>query len=266
MACGGYALLIGSLARCASKHTAVQKAEAEGRTVDARRLPCESRVASRRAFIHANPSRTRRLSSASLLESGLGSRISSSLDGVSTSSTTRSRFATCSQRSSSTSLRAGVRVLSRLLGEGLLTSEARLHVRQRRLVQPAFARAAAYGEVMLNETLAMLARWRDGATRDVAAEMTRVTLACYCGKTLFGSDMLDAVETEREALTSIMELFPTAMGPLDPLYDHLPMPPTVRFLAEARHLRPHRRAHHRGAARRGRYGRSAFDAAALWGR
>jgi len=60
------------------------------------------------------------------------------------------------------------RVLQRarvLLGDGLLTSEGSFHVRQRRLVQPAFHRdrLAAYAQVMIDSAVRMRDRWTDGA-------------------------------------------------------------------------------------------------------
>ena len=56
-----------------------------------------------------------------------------------------------------------------VLGEGLLTSEEPLHMRQRRLAQPAFhrQRIAAYGEIISRYTLAMAAAWTSGTTFDL---------------------------------------------------------------------------------------------------
>src|SRR5215213_8322633 len=53
-----------------------------------------------------------------------------------------------------------------LLGEGLLTSEGELHLRQRRLAQPAFhrQRVAAYGATMASYAAARRDRWRAGVT------------------------------------------------------------------------------------------------------
>jgi cytochrome P450 len=69
-----------------------------------------------------------------------------------------------------------------VVGEGLLTSEGGLWLRQRRLMQPVFHRrsVAAFGSLMTEETLAMLERWQpalqNGTTLDVPAEMARLTL------------------------------------------------------------------------------------------
>ena len=58
----------------------------------------------------------------------------------------------------------------RLLGEGLLTSEADLHRRQRRLAQPAFhkQRIAAYADTMVAHAQRTSARWHDGEALDIS--------------------------------------------------------------------------------------------------
>ncbi len=74
----------------------------------------------------------------------------------------------------------------RLFGNGLLVSEGDFWRRQRRLAQPAFhrERIAAYGEIMVAFTERMLADWRDGQTRDLHADMMRLTMEITV-KTLF---------------------------------------------------------------------------------
>ena len=68
---------------------------------------------------------------------------------------------------------AGVRRLSTLLGNGLLLSEGDFWLKQRRMMQPAFHRAAVahYGEVMNCRTQVMLRGWQAGATIDAADEL-----------------------------------------------------------------------------------------------
>lgn len=72
----------------------------------------------------------------------------------------------------------GFRVLKTLLGEGLLTAEGDSWLWQRRLAQPIFhqSRINGYARVMVNYAEQMLATWRDGETRDIHAEMMRLTL------------------------------------------------------------------------------------------
>src|SRR5215210_7927449 len=80
--------------------------------------------------------------------------------------------------------------LKPLLGEGLLTSEGEFHLRQRRLVQPAFhrQRIAAYGAVMSDYAGQAQQRWEDGATLDIAEEMMRLTLRIVA-KCLFDTEV-----------------------------------------------------------------------------
>lgn len=117
-----------------------------------------------------------------------------------------------------------------LLGEGLLTSEEPLHLRQRRLAQPAFhrERIAAYAADMTAYAARMAEEWRDGETRDVAREMNRLTLA-IAGKTLFGAEVVGEAEEIAGALTTALGLYKRLTNPLGPLLDRLPTPGTLRM-------------------------------------
>ena len=65
-----------------------------------------------------------------------------------------------------------------LLGNGLLTSEAEFHLRQRRMIQPAFhkMRIADYARSMVEYAERLSAEWNDGEVRDIDKEMMRLTL------------------------------------------------------------------------------------------
>src|SRR5215468_9207727 len=78
----------------------------------------------------------------------------------------------------------------RLFGEGLLTSEGDFWLRQRRLAQPAFhrTRVHAYGTTMVEYTERAMRGWKSGETRDIHADMMKITLEVV-GKTLFHSDL-----------------------------------------------------------------------------
>src|SRR5437879_3618110 len=80
--------------------------------------------------------------------------------------------------------------LSRVIGNGLVTSEGDFWRRQRRLAQPAFHRdrIAAYAASMVAATERTMAAWRAGEVRDAHAEMMRLTLDIVA-KTLFDSDV-----------------------------------------------------------------------------
>src|SRR5690242_13111902 len=77
----------------------------------------------------------------------------------------------------------------KVLGNGLLTSEDSFHLRQRRLIQPAFhrQRVFAYGRAMVDYGERHQQNWRSGGVLDVYQEMMRLTLAIV-GKTLFDTD------------------------------------------------------------------------------
>src|SRR5262245_28061800 len=94
----------------------------------------------------------------------------------------------------------------RLLGRGLLTADGDDHLRQRRLVQPAFhkARIAGYAATMIAHTRRAADRWRDRETFDVSAEMNRLTLTIV-GETLFGADVESDAGAVRQALTAVFD-------------------------------------------------------------
>ncbi len=120
-----------------------------------------------------------------------------------------------------------------LLGEGLLTSEGELHLRQRRLLQPVFhrERVAEYAGAMgsLAATFAER-RWRGRSARplDMAAEMSALTLIVV-GRTLFGADVEAEAPEIGRALTDAMALMRRVSNPLAPVLDRLPLPATRRF-------------------------------------
>ena len=117
----------------------------------------------------------------------------------------------------------------RLLGEGLLTSEGQMHLRQRRTIQPLFHRQQVqrFAEAMVRHAV----RWRDsvqdGATIDVTAEMGELTLAIV-GETLFSTDVQSDAEEVREALSDAVQSFAYAVLPGIELIEKLPVGPFVK--------------------------------------
>jgi cytochrome P450 len=119
----------------------------------------------------------------------------------------------------------GLERTKRILGNGLLTSEGAFHLRQRRLMQPAFHRdrIAGYGRTMVDYADRMRRSWRDGATLDIAREMNRLTLSVV-GKTLFDADVESQAAAVGEALTGVMETFWMQLLPFATLIERLPVP------------------------------------------
>jgi cytochrome P450 len=122
----------------------------------------------------------------------------------------------------------------RTLGEGLLTSEGAFHLRQRRLVQPAFhkARIAAYAEAMTRAAVTTRDRWTPGVSLDLSGEMNRLTLAIVAD-TLFGSQVGSDSDTARvqQAITDVMEMFDLVLVPFADWLIHLPLPRMRRYRA-----------------------------------
>jgi cytochrome P450 len=85
-------------------------------------------------------------------------------------------------------------LLRPVLGDGLLTSEGKPWLRQRRLIQPAFQRSHVedYAGIIVAHTERMLAEWRDGERIDLHSAMMHVTLSiaakAFLGAEVSGSD------------------------------------------------------------------------------
>jgi cytochrome P450 len=125
-----------------------------------------------------------------------------------------------------------LQVARRLLGDGLLTSEGELHLRQRRLVQPAFhrQRMAAYSQVMASYAEQTAERWQElgnGATVNMAQEMMRLTLAIV-GKALFDADVEGEAAEIGQALTEALHAVNRLLLPGGELSEKLPLPASQR--------------------------------------
>ncbi|MBI1871453.1 MAG: cytochrome P450 [Chlamydiae bacterium] len=122
-----------------------------------------------------------------------------------------------------------------LLGEGLLTSEGELHLKQRRLIQPIFHRKNVdeYGAVMTEYADRIRGRWKDGEVLDISREMMRLTLLIVA-KTLFNRDV-EAGEAVKigEALNTLVDAFKTMILPFSEFFEKLPLP-GIRRLVKAR--------------------------------
>src|SRR5262245_37250717 len=132
----------------------------------------------------------------------------------------------------------GYRVLKRFLGEGLVTSEGDLWLRQRRLMQPAFHHSsiAAFGSLMVERTRALMRSWEEGAARDrrpvdVYNEMRRLSLDVVT-RALFGVKLQEDAQAVGDAFAVLSEA----------LTDRLYSPSFFFFLSPALPTRGNRRA------------------------
>jgi cytochrome P450 len=116
-----------------------------------------------------------------------------------------------------------------LLGEGLLTSEGQYHLRQRRLVQPAFHRdrLAGYAAAMSECAVQWRERLQPGPV-DISQEMPQLTLSVV-GKTLFSANVEEEAQEIGAAMTSIIEMFRLLVMPFSEYLDKLPLPSVRRF-------------------------------------
>jgi cytochrome P450 len=121
-----------------------------------------------------------------------------------------------------------------LLGEGLLTSEKEFHLRQRRMIQPAFHRNRIneYAKAMIESGETMAESWNGGELRDIDKEMMRLTL-WIVGKTLFSADVQSDAMQVGEAMTTIVSMFNFMLLPFSEVLERLPLPP-VKKLKNAR--------------------------------
>ncbi len=117
-----------------------------------------------------------------------------------------------------------------LLGEGLLTSEGQHHLRQRRLVQPAFhrERLAAYASAMSECSVRWRDGWQAGSTLDIATEMPHLTLSIVA-KTLFSANVQSEASEIGGAMTTVLEMFRLLLMPFSEYMEKLPLPYVRRF-------------------------------------
>ena len=129
------------------------------------------------------------------------------------------------------------RLLSRVVGNGLLVSEGETWRRQRRLVQPAFhhQQLQSYAALMVAAIERAMAGWRDGETRDVHADMMAVTLNIVA-ESLFGTDVSAAAGDIGRIIGELMEQFGKVLGLAARFQPPAWVPtPTNRRLRKTRH-------------------------------
>jgi cytochrome P450 len=117
-----------------------------------------------------------------------------------------------------------------VLGNGLLTSEGEFHLRQRRMLQPAFhrRRVEAYGDIMLEEATAVGDRWRDGELTDVAEDMTQLALRVVT-RALFGTQLDERAHGIGRAVAEVGDFFDYVTIALLPVLLRTPLPRVRRF-------------------------------------
>jgi cytochrome P450 len=121
-----------------------------------------------------------------------------------------------------------------VFGNGLVMSEGGFYRRQRRLMQPAFHshHINSFGDTMTRQADRLMAEWQDGESRDLSADMMRLTLRVVC-ETLLGADVDADTAKVRQAMRTLTRLFPLLMLPFGNILLHLPIP-AMQQLRKAR--------------------------------
>jgi cytochrome P450 len=117
-----------------------------------------------------------------------------------------------------------------LLGEGLLTSEGDFHLRQRRLVQPAFhkQRLRQYAQIMIDDTAQAVAGWREGQSLDFAREMMKLTLSIVT-HSLFGSEVAAEADEVGVAVSEALNSYRILLLPIAHRLLNTPLPAARKF-------------------------------------
>ena len=118
-----------------------------------------------------------------------------------------------------------------LLGEGLITSDDPIHMRQRRVAAPAFhrQRIAAYGDQIATIADAECERWQPGATIDINNAMMELSLRIIA-RTLFDAEVTPDILSINVETNTIMGLYNFLVAfPMLERFLHLPIPGVVKF-------------------------------------
>lgn len=118
-----------------------------------------------------------------------------------------------------------------LLGEGLITSDDPIHMRQRKLIAPAFhrQRIAGYADEIVRSAGEQMAGWRDGATVDIGDEMMRLSLRIVA-RTLFDQEITPDVLSVVDEVNTIMGMYNFLVAaPAIEHFLHLPLPGISTF-------------------------------------
>jgi cytochrome P450 len=124
-----------------------------------------------------------------------------------------------------------VRRMKILLGEGLITSDDPIHIRQRRIVAPAFhrQRIAAYSDEIVSSAATHAATWTSGETIDISAAMMSLSLEIVA-RTLFNTEVTDDIRCINDEVNTIMGIYNFLVAfPRMESFLHLPIPGIVKF-------------------------------------
>jgi cytochrome P450 len=131
------------------------------------------------------------------------------------------------------------RLLSRVIGNGLLVNEGESWRRQRRLLQPAFHQRhlQTYAALMVRAVERAAAGWHAGEVHNVHQEMMGVTMTIVA-EALFGTELSADADRAGHAISDLMESFSQIVG-LAARYQPpawIPTPRNLRFKKAGREI------------------------------
>ncbi|WP_313899752.1 cytochrome P450 [Tunturiibacter lichenicola] len=154
-----------------------------------------------------------------------------------------------------------VRRMKVLLGEGLITSDDPIHMRQRKIAAPAFhrQRIAAYGDQIVACAAHQRETWQPGEHVDIAAASMQLSLEIVA-RTLFNTEVTADIRSINDEVNTIMGLYNFIVSfPRIESVLHMPIPGIVKFRRSKarldavvdRLIREHREAAARGEPDKG---------------
>lgn len=114
-----------------------------------------------------------------------------------------------------------IKLLSPLLGEGLLTSDGDKHKKHRKLMQPAFHKdsISSYMDQMVAITKSHIGRWNDGETYPIHSEITEMTLNIITA-TMFGDNIgPEQFQEIQKRFDYVLDWFPHKARSIFPTFD-----------------------------------------------
>ncbi|WP_100374272.1 cytochrome P450 [Bacillus sp. FJAT-45037] len=111
-----------------------------------------------------------------------------------------------------------IQMLKTVVGEGLLTSEKDVHMKQRRLIQPAFKKnhIIQYAQDMIDTTSRYVEDWQDGTERNITNDMMSIALGIIT-KTMFNMEIRTGADLIEEPMDTVMRLGVKRMRSIFPL-------------------------------------------------
>ncbi len=118
----------------------------------------------------------------------------------------------------------------RMLGEGLVTSEGKMHDNQKKFIHPFFIpkKINSFGPIMSEYAVEMCDQWKNGSVIDIHKEMTIVTFSIIC-KAMMDYDMRTSEDAQKfvNSFTFLKNYSNRLQHPLGRILDNISILPKV---------------------------------------